>query len=129
MSNDLTRELEEIGSFLLDPDWDLRGRKREIVRAGPNKWLYVRGIAKYYGLNFDFRVLDRDVFMPTCIAAQHWLWYSVGEDQKWITIDGFSGCQVTEDMIRAAARDGLLSEETYELSMLNEELSLQGEGL
>ena len=68
--------------------------------------------------------------MPCCDAAQHWLWYVVGEDQHWYgDLDGkYWGCVVDEDVLAGARRDGLIRESDYVEDMNNENDNLMRSG-
>ena len=135
-SEELHRTIESIGHGL-KPDWDRENvRGREKVLAGPNRWDEVKDDPKHYGKNFDYRIMDGDVFIPCCVAAQEWVRKQVGETQHWYSdLDGFLGVKMGKGQgyyqgmfLKAAARDGLLSEEEYIQSMSeNDNLVRQGE--
>jgi len=88
----------------------------ERVKAGPNRYAMMKDRIYFYGDNFDYRIMDGDVFMPACEVAQEWLRSKVGEDQHWYTdLDGWCGIAVSDlEAFKAAAeRDGLIDEVDY----------------
>ena len=126
----LKKVIEATGSHALKPDWDAENvRGREKVKRGPSKWLEIHDDPNRYGKDFDFYIADRNVFMPACEAAQHWLWYVVGEDQHWYPDldDKYFGCVVDDEVLAGARRDGLIRESDYVSAMENEQIMRQGE--
>ena len=129
---EMAQTLRSIGRHSLKPDWDAENvRGREKVKRGPSEWLETRKDKSNFGSDFDYRVLDKDVFMPCCKAAQEWVYYSFPEGLNYYCdLDGFVGVHVEgglDYVLLAAANAGLISEEEYVANMENEQLMNQGE--
>ena len=90
--------------------------------AGENRWLEVKDDPTAYGKDFDYHILDGDVFAPDCVAAQEWIRFKVGEDQHWYEVGDFWGVQVTrlDEIVASARRSGLIRESDYVEDMNNE---------
>ena len=117
----------------LKPDYDMHDFPIERVpcKSSPNHWQKIKDDPSKKGKDFDYRILDGDVFMPTCEAAQEWVRAKFPEGCQYYTdIDGWTGVRVTygmEYVTRRAHLDGLISEEFYEAAMENDELMRSGE--
>ena len=122
--------------FGLKPDYEMYP-EREQVRAagGPNMWEMVKQYQYNFGDNFDFRILDDNVFFPTCLAAQHWIYNKFPEDSTYYTLapddgDVWVGVVVDrglDEVLAAARRDGLVDEADYEMNMRNDMDARAGE--
>ena len=79
-SDHLHRVLQSIGRFGLTEDNAERPRPMaQRVKRGPSKWLEIHDDPNAYGKDFDYRVMDGDVFMPLCPAAVEWGYYVLPE--------------------------------------------------
>jgi hypothetical protein len=117
MKRDLKETLREIGTCGLLPEWDMRAVIEPKAKRGPSKWLEIHDDSTKYGKDFDFRIMDGDVFMPVCEAAKQWAYYVLPEGlDRYSDLDGNHGWRIPNGLpvlLDAAERDGLLSEEQY----------------
>ena len=128
----LTDTVKDI-AFGLKPDFDMHHVKTQRLsnKCGVNRWNEVKDDPEAHGKDFDYRILDDNVFMPACDAAQQFVYRFFPEGVTYYCdLDGWCGVVVDsglDTIIGRAAELGLLSEEFYQLSMENEQVMRQGE--
>lgn len=125
----------------LKPDWDKDHFPIKHVRPklAPNKWDAVKNDPHAHGKDFDYRIMDGDVFMPCCDAAQEYVYAKFPEGSTYYTdLDGWTGVKITafpywsleqtiNNITNQALKDGLLSEELYERCMEDDALARQAD--
>jgi len=131
--DDLTETIESIGFGLRD-DWDEKyvAPITPTVKAKSNRWHEVKDDPEAHGKDFDYRWMDGNVFMPTCEAAQEYVYFLFGEPMHYYSdLDGFYGIKIDEHarkrFIRKTDAVGLISEDEYVANMENEQLMRSGE--
>ena len=108
--DELNETLADIGDpFGLRGDFDMHNVRRIEPKAtrGPSKWLEIHDDANAYGRDFDYRILDSDVFMPLCRAASEWCHHVLPEGlDRYSDLDGNHGYRIPNglDVLLDAAR-------------------------
>ena len=122
-----------------DYETDLNGTLKEIARAqipasGPNDWTIVS--PKDFGPCQDFDIwpvpcTDNWIFKPVSRAATQWAYKHLPEDSPRYGKNGYViELSAIGEVVRAAKRDGLMSEEQYiEACEESNRLQYQGEDL
>ena len=97
-----------------------------LLTIGKTRWDEIKNTKSAFGDCFDYRILDLNVIMPLCPAAVAYFEKNIPDYcDRYSDLDGNHGWAIDHglsEILAIAARDGLISEETYVNNMENEQL-------